>query len=234
MADETHQAATPPALVGDEDESFGGEGAADLWAATAIANVEEEEEEEPPATTTTSEDITVTHAEGETFTMPQTDTSQTSNTPANEFLAAMSNLGSVISTKAREVDQQTGISKKVANVNEKYQVSEKWSNLTTVTKQKTLEIDEKYQVADKWSNLTSSVAARLEQIKEDRRKRMEESASAEAAGGPNKNNNLLARENVIKSLNGATTWVSQRIQGIRAAGSVDENDGRETELPESK
>ena len=65
MADETHQAATPPALVGDEDESSRGEGATDLWAATAIANVEEEEEEEPPATTTTSEDITVTHAEGE-------------------------------------------------------------------------------------------------------------------------------------------------------------------------
>eukprot|EP00984_Skeletonema_dohrnii_P021724 scaffold10919_cov81-Skeletonema_dohrnii-CCMP3373.AAC.1 len=169
-ADETNQAATPPALVGAEDGSSGGEGEADLWAATAIENVEEEEE--PPATTT-SEDITVTHAEGETFTMPQTDTAQTSNTPANEFLAAMSNLGSVISTKAREVDQQTGISKKVANVNEKYHVSEKWSNLTTVTKQKTLEIDEKYQVADKWSNLSSSVAARLEQIKEDRRKRME-------------------------------------------------------------
>ena len=168
--------------------------------------------------------------------MPQPDAS---NTRANEFLAAMSNLGSVISTKAREVDQQTGISTKVstkvANVNEKYHVSEKWGNFTTATKQKTQEIDEKYHVKDKWSNLTSSVAAKLEQIKEDRRKRMEQQAAAAAdTTGGSQSNNLLAKENVIKSLNGATAWVSQRIQGIRTAGSVDENDGQGTELPESK
>ena len=230
MEIEPDQAAAP-AQVGDEQSSSGGGGGADPWAATDISNVQVGEEELPAATT--SEDVKVTHSEGETFTMPQPDAS---NTRANEFLAAMSNLGSVISTKAREVDQQTGISTKVANVNEKYHVSEKWENFTTATKQKTQEIDEKYHVKDKWSNLTSSVAAKLEQIKEDRRKRMEQQAAAAATDttGGSQNNNLLAKENVIKSLNGATAWVSQRIQGIRTAGSVDENDGQGTELPESK
>ncbi len=124
MEIETDQS-TPPAPVEDEQESHeGGEGAA----------VGVGEEEEPSATTTTtSEDVLVTHSEGETFTMPQTDVAHTTNTRANEFLAAMSNLGSVISIKAREVDQNTGISTKVANVNEKYHVSEKWSNFTTAT-----------------------------------------------------------------------------------------------------
>lgn len=221
MEMETDQA-TPPAQVEDEQESSGGGGAAE----------DVGEEEEPSTTSTTmSEDVVVTHSEGETFTMPQSDAAHTTNTRATEFLAAMSNLGSVISTKAREVDQQAGISTKVANVNEKYHVSEKWSNFTTATKQKTLEIDEKYHVKDKWSNLTSSVAARVEQIKEDRRKRIEE--SADMTGG-SRNNKLLARENVLKSLNGATAWVSQRFQGIRTSGSVDENDGGGTELPESK
>ncbi len=218
MEMETDQA-TPPAPVEDEQESSGG------------VAVDAGEEESSAAAATTSEDVIVTHSEGETFTMPQTDASHTTNTRANEFLAAMSNLGSVISTKAKEVDQQAGISTKVANVNEKYHVSEKWSNFTTATKQKTLEIDEKYHVKDKWSNLTSNVAARVEQIKEDRRKRMEE--SADPTGG-SKNNNMLARENVMKSLNGASAWVSQRIQGIRTSGGVDENDGSGTELPESK
>ena len=234
MEIEQDQAALP-AQVGDEQSSPGGGGggaAEDPWAATDISNVHVGEEDSPTSTTS-SEDVKVTHSEGETFTMPQPDAS---NTRANEFLAAMSNLGSVISTKAREVDQQTGISTKVANVNEKYHVSEKWGNFTTATKQKTQEIDEKYHVKDKWSNLTSSVAAKLEQIKEDRRKRMEQQAAAAAVDttGGSQNNNLLAKENVIKSLNGATAWVSQRIQGIRTAGSVDENDGQGTELPESK
>jgi hypothetical protein len=220
MDDETNQAATT-AQVGDVDSSSGG-GGDDPWATAAVVDEGDGREEEPPGTT-------VTHSQGETFTMPQTDTASTTNT--HEFLAAMSNLGSVISAKAREVDQRTGISTKVADVNEKYHVSEKWGNLTTATKQKTHEINEKYHVADKWSNLTSSVAARVEQIKEDRRKRLEET---EAVGGSNNNNYVLARENVIKSLNVATTWVSQRIQGIRAAGSLDENDARGAELPERK
>ena len=220
MDDETAQ--HQPA--GDE-ESSGGRGGDPWTSPTATAAVEEGKE--VPATTSEDGIMMVTHSEGETFTMPQSDTT---NTRANEFLTSMSNLGSIISTKAREVDQQTGISTKVADVNEKYHVSEKWVNFTTVTKQKTLDINEKYHVADKWSNLTSTMAARVKQIKEDRRKRLEEATDAE--GGSNNNN--LARENVIKSLNGVTVWVSQRIQGIRAAGSVDENDGRGTELPESK
>ena len=221
MEIEPDQAAAP-AQVGDEQSSSGGGGGAeDPWAATDISNVHVGEEDSP--TSTSSEDVKVSHSEGETFTMPQPDAS---NTRANEFLAAMSNLGSVISTKAREVDQQTGISTKVANVNEKYHVSEKWGNFTAATKQKTQEIDEKYHVKDKWSNLTSSVAAKLEQIKEDRRKRMEAQQAAADTTGGSQNNNLLAKENVIKSLNGATAWVSQRIQGLRTTGSVDENDGQ--------
>ena len=218
--------AAPPAQVGDEQVSSGEGGAAeDPWAATDISAVDVGEEE-PPATTTS-------HSEGETFTMP--DASHTTNTRANEFLAAMSNLGSVITTKTQEIDEKyhvkDSISTKVATVNEKYHVSEKWGSFTTATKQKTQEIDAKYHVKDKWSNLTSSMAAKLEQIKEDRRKRMEQ--SADTTGG-SQNNNLLARENVIKSFNGATTWVSQRIQGIRATRSMDENGGQGTELPKSK
>jgi hypothetical protein len=219
MDEETSITATATMMGGLESSSSGGVGIDPRT--TAAADKEVEREDEPPATT-------VTHSQGESFTMPQTETASINN--AHDFFAALSNLGSVISAKAREVDQRTGVSTKVADVNEKYHVSEKWGNLTTATKQKTHEINEKYHVADKWSNLTSSVAARVEKIKEDRRKRLEE---AEAVGGQN-NNYGVARENVIKSLNMATTWVSQRIQGIKAAGSVDENDGRGAELPERK
>jgi hypothetical protein len=60
-------------------------------------------------------------------------------------------------------------------------------------------------------------------MKENRRKRLEE------AGDEGTNNNNLADK-----LNGASMWVSQRIQGLRSGGSVDEHDGKETELRESK
>lgn len=165
--DKTNQATAPPTPRG------GGSGG-DPWATAAV--YEEGTREEA-----------LTHTEGETFTMPQTNTSQTNNARASEILTALSNLGSVISTKAREVDQQTGISTKVAdfkaNVNEKYHVSEKWGNFTAATRQKTHEIDEKYHVSEKWSNLRGRVAARVEKIKEDRRKR----TGSAGEGGSNNN-----------------------------------------------
>lgn len=174
------------------------------------------------ATGATGEEA-LTHNEGETFTMPETNNPAAAATRKDEIISALSNLGSVISAKAKEVDQQAGISTKVADVNERYHVSEKWGNLTEATRQKTQEINERYHVADKWTNFRGSVAARVEQMKENRRKRLEE-----AGGEGNSNNNLADK------LNGASMWVSQRIQGIRSAGSVDENDGNETELRESK
>lgn len=175
------------------------------------------------ATGATGEEA-LTHNEGETFTMPEINNTQAAGaTRKDEIISALSNLGSVISAKAREVDQQAGISTKVANVNERYHVSEKWGNLTEATRQKTQEINERYHVADKWTNFRGNVAARVEEMKENRRKRLEE------AGGEGTNNNNLADK-----LNGASMWVSQRIQGLRSGGSVDEHDGKETELRESK
>ena len=173
------------------------------------------------ATGATGEEA-LTHNEGETFTMPETNNTAAAATRKDEIISALSNLGSVISAKAREVDQQAGISTKVADVNERYHVSEKWGNLTEATRQKTQEINERYHVADKWTNFRGTVAARVEEMKENRRKRLEET------GGEGTNNNNLAEK-----LNGASMWVSQRIQGIRTGGSVDENDRKETELRES-
>ena len=207
-ASPTQGGGSPPEELSTEGGGGGGE---DPWASAAA----------PPG----DGEGALTHNEGETFSMPQTHNSTTASpTRANEILTALSNLGSVISAKAREVDQQAGISTKVADVNQKYHVSEKWHGFTEATRQKSQEINEKYLVSEKWTNFRGSVAARVEQMKEDRRKRMEEaSGDAGAEGG-----------NLATKLNGATTWVSQRIQSIRSAGSVDENDGREAELPESK
>ncbi len=72
----------------------------------------------------------------------------------NEFLTAVSNLGSVISAKAQEVDQQ-------------HHVSEKLASVTEATKKKTGEINDKYQVSEKWSNLTRTVSVKVEQVKEN-------------------------------------------------------------------
>jgi len=170
------------------------------------------------ATGATGEEA-LTHNEGETFTMPETNNTAAGATRKDEIMSALSNLGSVIS--------QAGISNPsalgwFADVNERYHVSEKWGNLTEATRQKTQEINERYHVADKWTNFRGSVTARVEEMKENRRKRLEE------AGGEGTNNNLAEK------LNGASMWVSQRIQGIRSGGSVDENDGKDTELRESK
>lgn len=147
----------------------------DSWATLAAAAGEEPPSSKNPST----EPIAVSHAEGETFTMPET------NAPSqkNEFLTAMSNLGSVISAKAKEVDQQ-------------HHVSEKWGNVTAATKQKTGEINEKYHVSEKWSHLTKSVSVKVERVKEDPKTKD-------------------ATENVKRSLAGASSWVSERLQAIK-------------------
>lgn len=129
------------------EDNTGGE--QDPWATLAAAAGEE------PSTTTatpSTEPVSVSHAEGETFTMPDTNTNTTSK--KDEFLTAVSNLGSVITAKAHEVDQQ-------------HHVSEKWGNTVAATKQKTDAINEKYQVSEKWGNLTRTVSVKVEKIKED-------------------------------------------------------------------
>ena len=126
-------------------------GEQDPWATLAAAAGEE-----PPSAadaapaSNNNNDVSTSHAEGETFTMPET------NAPSqkNEFLTAMTNLGSVISAKAQEVDEQHHVSEKLAGVKE-------------ATKKKTGEINEKYQVSEKWSSLTRKMSVKVEQVKED-------------------------------------------------------------------
>lgn len=157
----------PPTPVDD----VGGE--QDPWETLAAAAGET-----PAASTPSTEPISVSHAEGETFTMPEAN----APTQKNEFLTAMSNLGNVITAKAQEVDQQ-------------HHVSEKWGNVKSATKQKTDEINDKYHVSEKWSNFTTSVTAKVDQVKEDPKTKE-------------------ATDKVKRSLDGAKTWVSRRLQDI--------------------
>ena len=125
-------------------------GEQDPWATLAAAAGEEPPSAADAAPASNNNDVSTSHAEGETFTMPET------NTPSqkNEFMTAMTNLGSVISAKAQEVDEQHHVSEKLANAKE-------------ATKKKTGEINEKYQVSEKWSSLTRKVSVKVEQVKED-------------------------------------------------------------------
>mmetsp|Transcript_21542 Transcript_21542/g.30818 ORF Transcript_21542/g.30818 Transcript_21542/m.30818 type:complete len:188 (+) Transcript_21542:100-663(+) len=148
MMDSNSAPATPV-----EENTTAGE--QDPWATLAAAAGEEvpaeATAESESSSTPSTEPISVSHAEGETFTMPETAAPPSQK---NEFLTAVSNLGSVISAKAQEVDQQ-------------HQVSEKLANVTEATKKKTGEINDKYQVSEKWSNLTRTVSVKVEQVKEN-------------------------------------------------------------------
>ena len=137
-----------------EDNVAGGE--QDPWATLAAAAGEESPSEAAPAaaaessTNPSTEPIAVSHAEGETFSMPETNAPP----PKNEFLTAVTNLGSVITAKAQEVDQQ-------------HHVTEKLASVKLATAAKTGEINEKYQVSEKWSNLTRTMSVKVEKVKED-------------------------------------------------------------------
>ena len=178
MMDSTNGSAPPTPA---EENEGGGE--QDPWATLAAAAAGEENSAaaaaaEESTSTPSTEPISVSHAEGETFSMPETNAP-----PKNEFLTAVTNLGSVIKEKAAEVDQQ-------------HHVSEKWGNVTATTKQKTGEINEKYQVSEKWGSLTKAVSVKVQTVKEDPKTKE-------------------TTENVKRSLAGAGSWVSQRLQAIQ-------------------
>jgi len=150
MMDSTASAPATPV----EDNVAAGE--QDPWATLAAAAGEEPPSEAAPApaaessTNPSTEPIAVSHAEGETFSMPETNAPP----PKNEFLTAVTNLGSVITAKAQEVDQQ-------------HHVTEKLASVKLATAAKTGEINEKYQVSEKWSNLTRTMSVKVEKVKED-------------------------------------------------------------------
>jgi len=128
---------------------------------------------------------TLTHAEGETFTMPGTE-QQNNNSQSGGSLADQ------IKGKIQEVDAKTGISTKASEINEQYHISEKWSNFqTTVIKpttektvEKTTAVKEKVApkiaeqwgslkqnpnvmgISQKWGSVTSKVGAKLNETKE--------------------------------------------------------------------
>ena len=77
----------------------------------------------------------LTHAEGETFAMPDASTTSSSTTSSSPSI--LDQLRSSTTNLLNEVDAKTGISHRAKAVNDQFHISEKWSNFHTQVLQPT-------------------------------------------------------------------------------------------------
>ena len=159
---------------------------ADPWAVLAAAAGEDAPTIPQPTATQT-----LTHAEGENFSMPgNVDSSQ-----QQQQSGILASFTTNLSHKIEELDAKTGISKKSAELNDQYHISEKWSSFnekvikptTEKTVAKTNEVKEKVAptvkehwdgikvkssekanelgISQKWGSITAGAKAKLEETK---------------------------------------------------------------------
>mmetsp|Transcript_6901 Transcript_6901/g.17000 ORF Transcript_6901/g.17000 Transcript_6901/m.17000 type:complete len:354 (-) Transcript_6901:85-1146(-) len=175
-----------------------GEEEADPWAVLAAAAGEEAPApmpapSNPPAPAAAAPAAvpamapSLAHAEGENFSMPQLHQQQPPSLAA-QIQSSTANLSSVLNAKIQEVDSKTGISTRTKEIDEQYHLTEKWTDLRTVTAEKTKEVSasvkekvgpsvkEKWGsiqrkstemgIAQKWSSLSSVVGSKWSETKE--------------------------------------------------------------------
>ncbi|KAL7545478.1 hypothetical protein ACHAWF_008829 [Thalassiosira exigua] len=120
-------------------------------------------------------DVALTHAAGETFSMPGTDATNGGGAGERPSLAAqIQSSAAALTHKIAEVDAAAGISAKTREVDERYHIGEKWrefqTNVVQPTAAKTVEktkevssnVKEQYgpQVKEGWGNFQGSVKQR--------------------------------------------------------------------------
>jgi len=202
---------------------------ADPWAVLAAAAGEDAP---PPVNNTADTAVPIppatelTHTEGENFSMPgNVDSSQQQQQQSSGILASFT---TNLSHKIEEIDAKTGISKKSAELNDQYHISEKWSSFnekvikptTEKTVAKTNEVKEKVApsvkehwdgikvkssekanemgISQKWGSITAGAKAKLEETKSNVEHWKEEQEKKKALQNSGSNGS-------INSGSGATT-----------------------------
>ncbi|EED93359.1 predicted protein [Thalassiosira pseudonana CCMP1335] len=136
-------AATPPHAPSSNSPTT--DDNADPWAVLAAAagtsphpNNNDNTNTPPTITATEQTQPSLSHAEGEVFSMPTTAEQQPTNGLAalgSQIQSSAATIGHVLSSKIREVDAKHGVSTKVQttkhNLNEQYHISEKWNEFQT-------------------------------------------------------------------------------------------------------
>ena len=101
------------------------------------------------------------------------------------FLGVLLNLWAMITGKVKEIDDNVGVSVKMNEINEQYQVTEKLNEAKNATVKKAGEIDEQHQLSQKWCSMTEALTEKFWRKEEDKefvvvdKEEKEESATEE-------------------------------------------------------